>query len=328
MPSALRSLTLAAAVCAGAFAAPLAHAQAESYPNHPIRIIVPFTAGGIVDSIARLVGDKLSARYGQPVIVENKAGAGGSIGTDVASKAPADGYTLLCVSPGHTVAPSLMKSVSWNPVQDFRAVQGFGVISNVFVVHPDLPVKNMTELIALAKKSPSPLTYGTAGNGTSNHLSGELLGQMADIKLTQVPYKGQPDAMSDLLAGRISMMPLTAALASGHIKTGKLRPLAVTTARRSPALPDVPTVAEAANLPGYEVGTWFGLVTQAKVPDAIVRKLSADITEIMQMPDVKAKFATLGLDPNPQGPAEFDNFIAGEFSKWSRVIKQAGIVPQ
>ncbi len=328
MHAAFRSLSLAAALCAGTMAAPLAHAQADAYPNHPIRIIVPFTAGGIVDSIARLVGDKLSTKYGQPVIVENKAGAGGSIGTEVAAKAAPDGYTLLCVSPGHTVAPSLMKGVSWNPVQDFRAVQGFGVISNVFVVHPDLPVKTMSELIALAKKSPTPLTYGTAGNGTSNHLSGELLGQMADIKLTQVPYKGQPDAMSDLLAGRISMMPLTAALASGHIKTGKLRALAVTTVKRSPALPDVPTVAEAANLPGYEVGTWFGLVTQSRVPDAIVNKLSADITEIMQMPDVKAKFATLGMDPNPQGPAQFDAFIAGEFSKWSRVIKQAGIVPQ
>lgn len=328
MKATFRSLALATAVCAGAVAAPLAHAQADAYPNRPIRIIVPFTAGGIVDSLARLFGDKLSTRYGQPVIVENKAGAGGSIGTDMASKAAPDGYTLLCVSPGHTVAPSLLKNISWNPVQDFRAVEGFGVISNVFVVHPDLPVKNMNELIAWAKKSPTPLTYGTAGNGTSNHLSGELLGQMADIKLTQVPYKGQPDAMSDLLSGRISMMPLTAALAAGHIKSGKLRPLAVTTAKRSPALPDVPTVAEAANLPGYEVGTWFGLVTQSKVPDAIVRKLSADITEIMQMPDVKAKFETLGLDPNPQGPAQFDAFIAEEFSKWSRVIKQAGIVPQ
>ncbi len=178
-----------------------------------------------------------------------------------------------------------------------------------------------------AKRSATPLTYGTAGNGTSNHLSGELLGQMADIKLTQVPYKGQP-AMSDLLAGRISMMPLTAALAAPHIKTGKLRALAVTTPKRSPALQDVPTVAEAANLPGYEVGTWFGLVTQSKVPDAIVQKLSADISEIMKMPDVKAKFDTLGLDPNPQDPAQFDAYIAAEFAKWSKVIKQAGIVPQ
>ncbi len=328
MKSALSILSAAAMLSAMALAAPSALAQAEAYPNHPIRIIVPFTAGGIVDSLARLIGDKLSTRYGQPVLVENKAGAGGSIGTEQAAKAAPDGYTLLCVSPGHTVVPSLLKGVTWDPVHDFRAVEGFGVISNVFVVHPDLPVKNMAELIALAKRSPTPLTYGTAGNGTSNHLSGELLAQMADIKLTQVPYKGQPDAMSDLLSGRISMMPLTAALASGHIKTGKLRALAVTTAKRSPALPDVPTVAEAANLPGYEVGTWFGLVTQAKVPDAIVRKLSADIAEIMQMPDVKAKFVTLGLDSNPQDPAQFDAFIAGEYAKWSKVIKQAGIVPQ
>jgi len=329
MKTTVRTFSAAAVVavaCAALLSAPLARAQAESYPNHPIRIIVPFTAGGIVDSIARLIGDKLSTRYGQPVIVENKAGAGGSIGTDYASKAAPDGYTLLTVSPGHAVAPSLMKSVNWNPVRDFRAVQGFGVISNVFVVHPDMPVKTMAELVAFAKASPTPLTYGTAGNGTSNHLSGELLGQMADIKLTQVPYKGQPDAMNDLLGGRLSMMPLTAALASGHIKTGKLRALAVTTARRSPALPDVPTVAEAANLPGYEVGTWFGMVTNAKVPDAIVNKLSADIAEIMQMPDVKAKFDSLGMDMNPQGPAQFDAFVAAEFTKWTKVIKQAGIV--
>ncbi|MEO8279167.1 MAG: tripartite tricarboxylate transporter substrate binding protein [Ideonella sp.] len=324
----VRTLSIAAVACAAALSMPIAHAQADAYPNRPIRIIVPFTAGGIVDSIARVVGDKLSAKYGQPVIVENKVGAGGSLGTEYASKAAPDGYTLLCVSPGHTVVPSLLKNVSWSPVKDFRGVEGFGVISNVIVVPPDLPVKTMSELVALARHSPTPLTYGTAGNGTSNHLSGELLAQMADIKLTQVAYKGQPDAMSDLLAGRISMMPLTAALAAPHIKTGKLRALAVTTAKRSPALPNVPTVAEAANLPGYEVGTWFGLVTQSKVPDAIVQKLSADIAEIMKMPDVKAKFDTLGLDPNPQDPAQFDAYIAAEFAKWSKVIKQAGIVPQ
>jgi tripartite-type tricarboxylate transporter receptor subunit TctC len=328
MKSLFRSFALASIVCAGAATAPLAYAQAESYPDRPIRIVVPFSSGGIVDTIARLVGEKLSTRYNQPVIVENKTGAGGAIGTDFAAKAAPDGYTLLFVSPGHAVAPSLLKSVTWSPVRDFRAIQGFGVISNVFVVHPDLPVRNMSELIALAKKSPAPLTYGTAGNGTSNHLSGELLGQMADIKLTQVTYKGQPDAMSDLLSGRISMMSLTSALAIGHIKSGKLRALAVTTAKRSSALPDVPTVAEAANLPDYDVGTWFGVVTQAQVPEAIVRKLSADISEIMQMPEVKTKLEVLGLDSNPQGPAEFDAFVAREFTKWSRVIKQAGIVPQ
>ena len=317
--------TLAAVL--GAFAlctvAP-AFAQAD-YPGKPIHIVVPFSAGGIVDSIARLIGEKLSTKYGQPVIIDNKVGAGGAIGTDFVAKAPADGYTLLLVSPGHAVAPSLQKGVTWNPVRDFRAVHGFGVVPNVFVVHPDVPVKTMQELVDLARKSATPLSYATAGIGTSNHLSGELLAQTAGIKLTHVPYKGQPDAMSDLLSGRVTMMPLTTALALPHIKTGKLRPLAVTTARRSTSLPDLPTVAEAAKLPGYDVGTWFGLVAPIKTPDTVVRKVSADVVDILNMPDVKAKLDTLGMELAPQSPAEFDAFIGREFAKWSKVIQQAGI---
>lgn len=303
-------------------------AQAENFPSKTLRIIVPFTAGGVVDSIARIIGEKLSTKYGQPVVVENKTGAGGSIGTDFVAKSAPDGYTLLCVSPGFAVGPSLIKGVTWDPVRDFRAIEGFGVIPNVIVVHPDVPAKNMAELVALAKKSPAPLTYATAGVGTSNHLAGELLAQNAGIKLTHVPYKGQPDALNDLLSGRVTMMPLTAALAGPHIKAGKLRALAVTTAKRSAALPELPTVAEAANLPGYEVGTWFGFVAPAKVPDAIARKLSADVAEILNLPDVKAKLNTLGMDLAPQPPAAFDAFIGAEFSKWSKVIKQAGIETQ
>ena len=326
-----RLTRLVLAACTAALplltAAPAA-AQADAFPNKPIRIIVPFSAGGVVDSIARIVGEKLSVKYGQPVIVENKAGAGGSIGTDFVAKAAPDGYTLLCVSPSHAVAPTLIKGVTWDPVRDFRAIEGFGIIPNVFVVHPDVPAKTMGELVALAKSSATPLTYATAGIGTSNHLSGELLAQSAGIKLTHVPYKGQPDALNDLLSGRVTMMPLTTALASTHIKAGKLRALAVTTSKRSPALPLVPTVAESANLPGYEVGTWFGFVAPAKVPDAVARRLSADVVAILAMPDVKAKFDTLGMDLAPQSPAEFDAFIAQEFSKWSKVIKQAGIEAQ
>jgi tripartite-type tricarboxylate transporter receptor subunit TctC len=231
------------------------------------------------------------------------------------------------LSPGHAVAPSLQKGVTWNPVRDFRAIEGVGVVPNVFVVHPSVPARTMGELVELARKSPTPLTYATAGIGTSNHLSGELLAQMAGVKLTQVPYKGQPDAMSDLLSGRVTMMPLTTALALPHIKSGKLRALAVTTARRSASLPDVPTVAEAAKLPDYEVATWFGLVAPVKTPDAVVRKLSADVAEILKMPEVKTKFDTLGLELAPQSPAEFDAFIGREFTKWSKVIKQAGIEP-
>jgi len=323
----IRRTLLAAAASALAVAAAPSFAQ-DAYPNKAIRIIVPFTAGGIVDSIARTIGEKLSTRYGQPVVVENKAGAGGAIGTDFVAKSPADGYTLLLVSPGHAVAPSLQKGVTWHPVRDFKSIAGIGIVPNVIVVHPSVPAKSMAELIELAKKSSTPITYATAGIGTSNHLSGELLAQEAGIKLTHVPYKGQPDALNDLLAGRVNMMPLTAALAMQHVKAGKLRALAVTTAKRASAAPELPTVAEAAKLPDYEVGTWFGLVAPAKVPDPVMRKLSADVAEILAMPDVKAKLEGMGMELAPQKGADFDAFVNREFARWSKVIKQAGIEPQ
>lgn len=324
--SILRRRILAAAVLSVAAATPAA-AQ-ESFPSKPIRIIVPYSPGGVSDVIARLVGEKLSAKYQQPVLVENKAGAGGAIGTDLVAKAPPDGYTLLLVSPGHAVAPIVQKGVTWHPVRDFRAIAGFGVVPNVFVVHPDVPAKNMGELVELARKSSEPLTYGTAGIGTSNHLSGELLAQQAGIKLTHVPYKGQSDAMNDLLSGRITMMPLTLALAMPHIKGGKLRALAVTTARRASSMPELPTVAEGAKLPNYEVSTWLGLAASAKVPDSIARKLSADVAEVLRLPDIKGKLETIGMEYAPQPAAEFDALVSREFAKWTQVMKQAGIQPQ
>jgi tripartite-type tricarboxylate transporter receptor subunit TctC len=324
----IRRHILAAAAGALALAALPAVAQ-DAYPNKPIRIVVPFSAGGIVDVMARTIGERMSAKYGQPVLVENRVGAGGAIGTDYVAKSAPDGYTLLLVSPGHAVAPILQKGVNWSPVRDFRAVAGLGVVPNVIVVHPDVPAKNMTELVALAKKNAaSPLTYASAGIGTSNHLAGELLAQEANIKLSHVPYKGQPDALNDLIAGRVTMMPLTVALALPHIRAGKLRPLAVTTARRSAALPDLPTVAEALKLPNFEVGTWFGLVAPAKVPDAILRKLGTDVAEIMAQPDVKTRLENLGMELAVQRGPDFDVFVNHEFVKWSKVIKQAGLEPQ
>lgn len=318
----------ALALLAAALGPAFAMAQAASYPNRPVKIIVPFTAGGVVDSIARLVGEQLAAKYNQPFVVENKTGASGSIGTEFVARSPADGYTLLLVSPGHTVVPSLLKGVAWNPVTDFRAVAGFGTIPNVFVVHPDVPVKTMADMVALAKANPGTLSYATAGVGTSNHLSGELLAQLAGLKLTHVPYKGQPDAMNDLLGARVTMMPLTAAIAAQHMKTGKLRGLAVTTARRSTALPDLPTVAEAANLAGYDVGTWFGLVAPARTPDDVINKLSADIAEILKSPQIRTKLGALSMELAPQTPMQFDAFVAAERAKWSKVIQQAGITPE
>ena len=323
----IRHTLLAAAGAMALALAPSTHAQ-EAFPTKPIRIVVPFTAGGIVDSIARTIGEKLSAKYGQPVLVENKAGAGGAIGTDFVAKAPADGYTLLLVRPGLAVAPSLQKGLGWNPVRDFRSVAGIGVVPNVIVVYPGVPAKTMVEFVELARKSSTRLTYATAGIGTSNHLSGELLAQEAGIKLTHVPYKGQPDALNDLLSGRVDMMPLTAALALQQVKAGKLRALAVTTAKRASAAPELPTVAEAAKLPDYEVGTWFGLVAPARTPEPVMRKLSADVAEILAMPEVKTKLEAMGMELAPQKGPEFDAFVDREYVKWSKVIQQAGIAPQ
>ena len=313
------SLLMACAIAAS----PLAARAADSYPDKPIHIVVPFSAGGIVDSVARVVGQKLSEQYGQPVIVENRTGAGGAIGTDYVARAPADGYTLLLVSPSHAVAPILEKNAHWDPTRDFKAISGIGIVPNVIVVHPSVPAHNMAEFIALAGKSNPPLTYATAGIGTSNHLSGELLAQDAKIKLVMVPYKGQTDALNDLLAGRVAMMPLTAALAMPNVKAGKLRALAVTTAQRASALPDLPTVAESAPLPGYEVGTWFGLVAPAATPQAIRDQLGAEVHKILDMPDVRTKLANLGMELHWQSPGEFDAFVAKEFDKWSKVAKQA-----
>lgn len=321
----IRFFILVCGIAVSAFA----HAQdlANGYPKKPVKVIVPFSAGGVVDSIARIVSDKLSTQYGKPFIVENKTGAGGSIGTDFVAKSAPDGYTLLAVSPSHAVTPALQKSISWNPVRDFKAIAGFGYVPNIIVVHPSVPAKNMSEFVELAKKSSPSLTYATAGLGTSNHLSGELLTQEAKIPLTHVPYKGQSDALNDLLSGRVSMMPLTSALAIPHIKSGKLRALAVTTAKRSSATPELPTVAESANLPNYSVGTWFGFVAPAKTPASVLQKLSADIERILAQPDVKTKLQSIGMELAPQTAQQFDTFVAQENDKWSKVIKQAGIEP-
>ncbi len=318
-----------AAMAMSGLALPQAPAQANSFPQRSIKIIVPFPAGGWVDSTARIIGEKLAEKYRQPVLVENRTGAGGSIGADLAAKSAPDGYTVLCVSPSHAILPSILKNIGWDPNRDFRAVQGIGEIATVIAVPYDLPVKNMGELMALAKKSgDSPLSIGSGGVGTSIHLAGVLLAQQAGINLTHVPYRGQPDAMADLLAARITMMPIAASIAIPYIKSKKLRGLAVTGAARSALLPDVPTVAETANLPAYQASTWTGLVVPKEVPDAIVEQLSADIGEILHMPDVQTKLQALGMDVKPQDAQQFDTFIAAETRKWEEVIKRGNLALQ
>lgn len=302
-------------------------ASAQStYPEQVIKIIVPFTAGGVVDSTARIIGDKLAQKYDKAVIVENKSGASGAIGTEYTARAKADGYTLLIVTPGHAILPSLTKSAKWDPTKDFRAVQGLGEIANVLVVHPDLPVDNVQDFVELAKKrADNPLSIASPGVGTSIHLAGALFAQQAQIELNHVPYRGQPDAISDLLAGRVDVMPLSSSLAASFIESGKLKGLAVTSSQPTALLPEIPTLAQAANLPDYQASTWFGLVTQTKVPDAIIKQLSADIIEVMAQPDVKEKFTALGMDLTLQNPEQFDLFIANEYDKWQGVIQKGGL---
>jgi tripartite-type tricarboxylate transporter receptor subunit TctC len=305
---------------------PAAAADA-AWPTRPVHIVVPFPAAGVVDVVARVIGQKLSQKWGQPVVVDNRAGAGGSLGTDVAAKAAPDGYTLLMVGPGFTVLPQMKKSLPWSP-SDFRGVLNLGSVPNIIVVPASSPVHTMADLLALAKSSPAPLTYGSPGIGSTPHLSGELLAQLGGVQLTHVPYKGQPEAVTDLIGGRISMMALTATLAGPHIKAGKLRGIAVTANQRIQAHPELPAASETAALRDYDVRPWTGVFVPAKTPDAIVRKIAADMTEAMAQPDVKARLEAAGMETNPQPAAQFDAFIAEDARRWAGVIRKAGIQPE
>jgi len=317
--------TVSMTLCAGSA---LAGGDAGRFPERPVRIIVPFSAGGVVDSVTRIAAQRMAQILHQPVIVENKVGAGGAIGTDFVAKAQPDGYTLLAVSPSHVMGPMLNTAVSWDPVRDFRAIAGFGVIPNVIVVPAGSTYHDLGALIGAARSHPGDITYASAGIGTSNHLSAELLAQMSGVRMTHVPYKGQPEALNDLLGARVSMMALTVAIARPQVQSGKLTALAITSSRRSPAFPSVPTVAEAARIPGYEVGAWFGLVAPRKTPDDIVRKLGDAVASALSGPEMTSRLADLGMDVSPQSAPAFDRYIASESRKWHGVLQKAGISTQ
>ncbi|SOY70404.1 tripartite tricarboxylate transporter substrate binding protein [Cupriavidus taiwanensis] len=326
----LRRLAAGMLACAALTpAATLAAANdAARFPERPVRIIVPFSAGGVVDSVTRITAENMARVLQQTVIVENKTGAGGAIGADLVAKAPADGYTLLAVSPSYVVGPLLNPSIQGKGGKAFRAVAGIGAVPNVLVVPASSPLRTLPQLLDAARKQPGSLTYASAGIGTSNHLSAELLAQMTHVKLTHVPYKGQPEALSDLLGARVSMMALTSAIARQQVQSGKLRALAVTSAKRTAVLPDVPTVAEAAQLPGYEVGAWFGLVAPQGTPDAVVRKLADAAARATADPATVRRLAELGMELAPQPAAAFDRFLDAETKKWTGVLKTAGITAQ
>jgi tripartite-type tricarboxylate transporter receptor subunit TctC len=315
-------------VCARLLAAAAACAAiggwAQSYPAKPIRIIVPFPAGGTADIMARVVGQKMTETWGPQVVVDNRAGAGGNIAAEQAAKSAPDGYTLfLCTVGTHAIHQTLYSRLAFDPIKDFSAVAYIAGVPNVAVVHPSIPVKNLKELIALIKARPGQINFGSPGSGTSVHMSGEMLKVMAGLNMTHIAYKGNPQAVTDLMAGQIELMITNMPSVIPYIQSGRLRALAVTTRARSPALPDLPTMEEA-GLPGYESSAWFGLVGQAAVPRDIVNKLNVEVVRIVRLADVKRNLASQGADPLVMTPDEFGAFMKAETAKWGKVVKASG----
>ena len=304
-------------------ATPLA-ALAQGYPDKPIRVIVPVPAGGTPDVIARMITPGLSNLLGQQLVVDNRGGAGGLIGAEMAAKAIPDGYTLFFSSPGSlTILPHLQKHVNYDTLRDFLPVSLVSVGPFLLITHPSVPVKSVKELLTLAKAEPGKLNYASAGNGAANHLAMELFKSMAGVNITHIPYKGAPQAVTDLIGGSVNLMFNSIPPALPHIKSGRLRLIAVSSAKRSPQLPDAPTVSEA-GVAGYESITWFGLLAPAKTPPAIVARLHRELVKVVRAPEMRAQLELQGYDPVGGSPAEFAAFIRAESAKYAKVVKLSG----
>ncbi len=303
-------------------------AAAQPYPNRPIHLVVGFPPGGINDIVARIVGQTMSESLGQAIIVENRGGAGGTIGADWVSKATADGYTLLLGSVSNlAMAPSLYASLPYDPTKDFTPVGLVAAAPNIMVVHPDFPVHSVKDLIELAKQKPGTINYASAGIGTSNHLTVELLKVMADIDIVHVPYRGDGPAIAAVLAGQVPMQFPTLPVALPYIKSGKLRAVAVSSSTRSPLLPEVPTVAESGGLPEFAVSIWVGIVAPPGTPKEIVDRLNVEIRKAVALPDIREHLEALGADPASDTPEQFSAYIAAETAQWLKVARAAKIRP-
>ncbi len=298
--------------------------SAQAWPNKPIKYIVPFAPGGTTDILARTISEKLSVALGQPVVVENKPGAGGGVGADFTAKSAADGCTIMggTIST-HAINASLYTSLPYDPVKDFVAVTLIARVPNMLVINPEVPAKNVGELIALLKANPGKYTFASSGNGTSQHLSGELFKAMAGVDMQHIPYKGSPPALQDVVGGQVTMTFDNITTALPLARAGKLRALAVTTARRSSAAPEVPTLAES-GLTGFEVGSWQGVFAPAGTAPAIVRRLNAEIVKILNTAEVKEKLVALGAEPVGDTPEQFGAYVKAEVAKWSDVVKKSG----
>jgi tripartite-type tricarboxylate transporter receptor subunit TctC len=301
--------------------------QAQGYPARPLRVVVPYAAGGSTDVLARIIGQKLTEALGQPVVVDNRTGAGTLIATEIVAHAAPDGHTLLMATPPLTVAPALYQKVPFDVARDFAAVTNIAATSNVLVVHPSVPAHSVRELVALAKANPGKYTFGSSGVGGASHLATELFRSMAGIELLHVPYKGGSVAVTDLLGGRLTLMFANLTTIQSHIKTGKVRALAIGTAQRSLIVPELPTVAEA-GVTGYEANNWNGVVVPAGTPRTVVERLQREIKAIVNAPDMRDKLFAAAFEPIADTPAEFARYLAAERVKWAKVVTDAGVKPE
>ncbi len=302
-------------------AAPGASA-AQTYPAKPIRLISPYAPGGGTDILARLIGQKLAENLGQSVIVDNRPGAGGIIGTEIVAKSPADGYTIMLASPSPiVVAPHLHRKLAYNPLKDLAPITLISIVPAVLVVHPSLPAKSVRELIALASSKPGQLTFSSSGNGGTGHLAGEMLKMMSGIDMVHVPYKGTGPATTAVLSGEVSLSFGNIISLLPHVKANRLHAVAVTTPKRSPVLPDTPAVAE--TLAGYSAGPWYGVLAPVGTPHDIIAKLNQEIVKILRSPEVKQNLSSEGADPVGSTPGEFAAHLSAETERWGKVVRQA-----
>ena len=305
--------------CALAFAA-----QAQSWPSKPIKMVVPFSAGGSTDTVARIIGEKLTPRLGQPVVVENKAGAGGSLGSDFVAKSPPDGYTYLVgTSSTMAIAPWVYTKLPYNPTRDLTPVTLLGTADIIVVVHSSMPIRNTAQLLAYARANPGKLTFASGGNGSISHLLGEYFKSMAKVDMLHVPYKGDAGMVTDMLGGQVNMAFGTAVAWLPHVKSGKVAAVAVTNPKRSTTLTDLPTLNES-GVPGYEAVQWFGIAAPTGTPPEIVARMHAEIKAVLAMPEVQKRFTELGFDVVGNTPAEFGQFLRDENAKWKKIAEIAG----
>ena len=303
-----------------------AGAIAQGYPTKPVRVINPFPPGGPADAIARVITDKLALAWKQPIVIENRAGAGGNVASEFTAKQPPDGYTLLLAASSHVSNGALYRNLAYDPIRDFSAISQVAYYSLILVAHPGTPATTLAELITYAKANPGKLTFGSAGSGTPTHLTAELFRGTAGIDFVHAPYKGAAPATNDLLGGQLSAMFNNPVSALPHVKSGRLRALATTGLKRSPTSPDVPTVAEL-GYPGFEAGTWYAFLGPAGMPKDMVSKIATDLVAVLQMPDVRERLAGQGVESIGTSPAELETIMRSELEKWTKVIRAANIQP-